>query len=273
MPDWARIFPDADHRWAMGLRPASAAEFFAPIDDGGDVCRERAQWLADNPERYAALPTEAEPALRDTLRLARELGVEIDQGLSPLEQMLALGRLWEPDFVWMRPDDAGTHRLIGGVLCFASSWDLREKLGRPITEIHSPVPGLNEILARQIETFLSRLTPGAAWTRENANYSRDALLNHHPSRVRRRLDATVTPGEFFIRLEHQLLMRLFPSGDILFGIRLEIVPVAEVLRDPQATAGLARALTTISPAAAAYKGIAEARPTLVALLQRGSPLP
>lgn len=267
-PDWKRIIPDADHRWVMGLRPGDAAEFFAVRDATGAVCAERARWLAEDADTYSALPCEAEPALLETVELARSLGTNIDTSLSAREQLLALGCVWEPDFVWMHPDDHGTHRLIGGVVCFPSSWALREKLGRPMGEVHEPVPGLNDILARNIETFFARQEPGAVWVRENANYSRDAELNHLPARPRRPLDATITAAEFFIRLEHQLLLKLPHSGSILFGIRVEVVPLTDLMRDRDATNRLARLLSTMSPAAAAYKGVAAARSKLVALLNQ-----
>ncbi|MBX3444006.1 MAG: DUF3445 domain-containing protein [Planctomyces sp.] len=265
-PDWARILPDADHRWTMGLRPGHVADFFAAWDSSGAMRAERAHWLNTEPERYASLPEDAEPALGDTVALARRLGVPIEDGLPPHVQLQTLGRMWEPDFVWMRCDDEGRHRLIGGVLCFPSSWDLREKLGQPMHAIHAPVPGLNPALERQIEVFLSRLTPGTAWTRENANFSRDARFNHHPSRPRTRFDASVTLEEFHLRLEHQLLLRLRPKGDILFGIRVEIIPIAAVLANRGAGRRLRRMLATISPEGAAYKGIGTARDRLVELL-------
>lgn len=267
-PDWARIYPDADHRWVMGLRPDDAADFFATRDVTGAVSAERARWLAEDAETFAALLPEAGPALRDTLELARSLGTTIDAALPAWEQLLALGRAWEPDFAWMHPDGHGTHRLIGGVVCFPSSWALREKLGRPMSEVHGPVPGLNDALARKIETFFAQQEPGAVWTRENANYSRDAELNHHPSRPRRSIDATITADDVFIRLEHQLLLKFPQSGSILFGIRVEVVPLTELMKDHHAAARLARLLSTMSPAAAAYKGIAEARTALIAMLRQ-----
>lgn len=268
-PDWPQIFPDADHRWVMGLRPDDAAAFFAKRDATGAVCAERARWLAGDADEYAALPREAEPALRETLELARTMGTMIDRTLPAKEQMLALGRAWEPDFAWMHPDGNGTHRLIGGVVCFPSSWSLREKLGRPMSEVHAPVPGLNDALASKIETFFARQEPGVVWTRENANYSRDAHLNHHPSRPRRLLEATITPEEFFLRLENQLLLKFRHSGSILFGIRVEVIPLTELMKDAEAAARLTRVFSTMSPAAASYKGVAEARPALLALLQSG----
>jgi hypothetical protein len=45
-PNWSQIFPDADHRWVMGLRAGDAAAFFAKRDVTDAVCAERVRWLA-----------------------------------------------------------------------------------------------------------------------------------------------------------------------------------------------------------------------------------
>lgn len=267
-PDWKRVFPDTDHRWIMGLRQGeSVADYFTDTDPTGSVRAERARWLAEDPSKYAALLPEGEAALVETVELARSWGAEIDTSLSPFEQLLELGRVWEPDFAWMHPSADGVHRLTGGVICFPSNWALHDKLGRPMFEIHDPVPGLNEALGRQIETFFKKQVPGADWRRENWSLSRDAELNHHPTRPFRRLDATVTAAEVWLRLEHQLLFKLPRSGSILFGIRMDVVPLAEVLADPTATQRFARLLATLHSASADYKAISTAQPALMALLR------
>lgn len=268
--DWSRFFRDADHRWIMGLHQEdSAADYFADADSTGVVRAERKHWLAESPGTYAALLPEAKPLLDETVQLARDWGAVIDVGQTPFEQLLALGRAWEPDFVWMHPSADGVHRLVGGVVCFPSSWALQEKLGRAMSEVHGPVPGLNDALGRQIETFLTKQDPGAGWRRENWGLSRDAELNHHPSRPRRRLDANITVEEVWVRLEHQLLLKLPRSGSVLFGIRVEVVPFVNVIADEQAARCFARMLSTLTSASAAYKEVSTAGPALIAMLQRG----
>ncbi len=266
-PDWKRIFPDADHRWLMGLRPGDAAAYFAPQDASGTVLSERAHWLNSSPETYAALLPNAVDALAETVTLARRLGVDVGRHENPVEQLRALGRAWEPDFVWMSPDETGTHRLIGGVVCFPSSWALADKLGRTMSETHRPVPGLNAALDRQIETFFARMIPGACWTRENVSYTRHPDLNQHPSRNLPPLAADISPDELLVRLEHQLLLKLPETGAILFGIRIENVPFRRVLELPDVSGRLARLLATMAADAAQYKGIAAARAQIVRRLR------
>ena len=271
---WSRIFPDADHRWMMGLRPSdSVPSYFAHHDATGKMLAERAHWLDCDREKYVALLPEANTAILETAEFAISWGVRIQDrpSKSPGEAetvALDLAMTCEPDLVWMHPDGQGAHRLVGGAVCFPSSWDLGEMLGRPMNEVHALVPGLNDLLSRQIETFLGKMPAGAAWQRENWSLARDFDLNHHPSRSRPRLDATITPDEVCVRLEHQLLFKLPESGSVLFGIRLELVPLTTVLQDRLASHRLARLLTTISTEAASYKGIATARPALLEILRQ-----
>lgn len=279
MPDWTRSFPDADHRWVMALRPVDdSRDFFAQQDASGAMLAERARWLAEEEQKYAALLPEAEAAVMETLQLAHVWGQVRDDDYvrgdrhapPPKEAMLQLGHAWEPDIVWMHPDETGTHRLAGGVVCFPSSWALREKLGCMMAEVHAPVPGLNAELGRQIDTFLQRMTPGDVWRRENWSLSRDGELNHHPSHQRPKLDAGITGQHVWLRLEHQLLMKLPRSGSVLFGIRIEVVPLSEMMRDVGATSRLARLVATMSEEAATYKGLAMARGALLGILRGGS---
>lgn len=266
MPDWSRIFPDADHRWVMGLRQGDLADFFTDVDPSGTVRAEHLHWLNEDLEKYSAVLPEARPALAETLALAQSFGAPTLSETSESGQLKAIAQFWEPDIVWMHPDSEGTYRLMGGIVCFPSSWAIREKLGLPMRDVHDPVPALNATLSRQVDTFLSKQVAGVPWRRENWSLARDGNLNHHVSRSRARLDASIKSEEVFIRLEHQLLYRLPQSGSILFGIRLEIIPLGEVLADHLAATRLLRIIRTIPETAAAYKGFASARPALIEML-------
>jgi hypothetical protein len=95
MPDWMRIFPDADHRWIMGLRRTdSLADYFADADPSGAVRAERAHWLAEDPDKYAALLPAAELALIETVELAQRLGATVDSGQTPFGGRRAIPAVW-----------------------------------------------------------------------------------------------------------------------------------------------------------------------------------
>lgn len=255
--DWERLFPSGEFRWRLGLAPGQARAFFAPTGEQASLLAERARWLATEPEEYALLTPEGAPLLAEVLALARSWGA------TPAEDLLAaLGRVWEPDFVLLSLGDRGPV-VEGGAVCFPTSWSLREKLGRTLTETHGPVVRLNAELESRIATALGKLPPGGAWERDNWGLVRTPERNRHPILNRPRLDVATTPDEVWLRVEHQLLFKLPQTGGILFGIRIAHVPFCELLGDPSACAGLHQALTSMADDAAEYKGLTKVRPRIL----------
>ena len=272
----AEILSDRDFGLQMRFSKKDVAAFFKPGEFHASIIEERRKWLSSEPHVHCAMQPEGVDLLDETWALAISLGtLPADStaaalgGLDPVDRCRRLGESWEADFLLMKPDDEGVFRLYGGCLCFPSHWDLREKLGLPMADIHSPVPGLNQTLGRQIDGFLRQIKPGISWERANWGLSRSAELNLHPSRALPRLDATVTLDEVWFRIEEQSLVALPSSGGILFGIRLLILPMREIRDDPQARQGMIRALQTMPEPMAIYKGIAPARERLLALMENG----
>jgi hypothetical protein len=275
--DWRRLFPDGDYRFHLGLRAGEAAAFFGPDEAPGALLEERCRWLDQTPEAYAACIPEGADLLEETIEMAGSWGVSVIPGLLPgfvrpadrhalSQRCVELARRWAPDFLLLRRGSDSTFRLVGGGVCFPSSWALQDKLGLPVAEVHGVVPGLNAALGRQIDRFLEGLAPGAAWERENWGLSRDAELNHHPRRRLPRLDASVTLDTAWLRIEHQAFVRLPRTGGVLFGIRLSLHPLRAVAATPLAAQGLARALATMPIEVARYKGLSDARGPLLRAL-------
>src|SRR5687768_7205429 len=121
-PDWSQLFPAGEFRWHLGLAPGDAPAFFAPTTENVAILAERGHWLAETPEEYALLTPQGESLLAETLDMARVWGAMPDG-----DSLLALGRAWEPDFVVLSLDERGP-MVEGGVVCFPTSWSLREKL-------------------------------------------------------------------------------------------------------------------------------------------------
>jgi hypothetical protein len=271
--NWAELLPDEDYAFFFGLKPGDAADFFAPTPEHEALVAQRRRWLETDAHRYAALLPEGGPMLRETIELARrwnslssaeDASVRAASG-DPWAELLALGAAWEMDFVLLSAGGAEP-RMVGGVVCFPSSWRLADKVGHPISFIHGPVPGLNGALAPRIAGFLSRLKPGPAFLRANWGLSRSAELNQHPEQHIPRLTPPLRVDEVFVRIENQALVALPASAGVLFGIRLEVHPLDEVRRDPVAARGLARALRTMPDDMAAYKNITAARADVLAML-------
>ncbi len=252
----AALFPDENFRFHLGLQRGEPAEFFAARDTTGRVLAERRRWLATDELRYARLLPGGEALLGETLELAKIWGAAIPAGS---ESLVGLGGGLEPDMLLMAPDGQGEHRLCGGVLCFPTSWALEEKLGQPMSFIHGPVPGLNQAMGPQIGQFLARLKPGTAYFRHNWGLAAVDELNLHPALRRPRPALPLDPARLWLRVEHQALLALPSGSGLVFGIRIELMPVETVRAHATAAAGLKRALETMPAAMADYKGIGDVR--------------
>jgi hypothetical protein len=261
----ADLFPDQDYHFYMRFERGTIGDFFGPTAAHESLLAERRRWLQEAPELHSALLSQGRSLLDETIELA-SVSATLDAALPKGSDCTALGRAWEPDFLLMKVDEAGFLRLVGGCVCFPSSWNFAEKVGQPIESIHSIVPGLNPAIGSQIRGFLSKLRPGVAWVRGNWGLSRSAELNQHPARKLFRLDAAVPLEEIWVRAEHQALVALPKTGGILFGIRILVQSLADFLKDASLARRLARAIQTMPPDMARYKNILDARDRVLSFL-------
>lgn len=254
------------------MRRSAVHEFFRLSPASDAVLAERRRWLDHDPAAYVACLPEGQTAAGEAADLLEGSGVaRVPAGLgrsgSGRLLLAELGRQLEPDLVLLLPNHGGEFYMVGGAVCFPSSWSLEEKMGRPLTAIHAPVPGLNEQLGVSISRFLHRMVPGVAWCRENWGLSACHELNHHPARGLPRMDSRINREAVWLRVERQALVALPKSGAVLFGIRVELFPMSEVASYEECRAGLIRALRTMSTELAEYKGLASARERLIQLLE------
>lgn len=263
----SEIFPDEDYRFHLTIRKGDLADFFSPTDPA--VVAERRRWIKSDPERYVAGSDDAAPLLKEFEAFARDkLGrspasAAGDEGLS---RLAALGGELEPDFVLLAADAAGVFRVCGGAVCFPTSWALTEKMGLTLDEVHGVVPGLNPALGPTISQFLQKLKVGAAYERSNWGLAATPELNLHPALARPRLSLPLNLEHIWVRVEDQILAALTTPGGILFGIRLRVLPLGQILDDGGFRSGFHRALKTMPDALAAYKGIAPIRDDLLILV-------
>ena len=260
------IFPAGDFAFHMRFRRGDIREFFANTPSDA-VLNERRRWLNQNAGECVAVLPAGEPILAEVVELAADLGISISGKLSPFDTCVALGSAWEPDLLFLRTVEDSQPELVGGCVCFPSSWSFEEKVGRPLDAIHTPVPTFNAQFANPVKQFLARMRPGISWERINWGLSRTPELNQHPNRRLPRLDASVDLNEVWLRIEYQSLVALPRTRGILFGIRLIIEPLGRLAADPAFASGLARALATMPESVATYKGLQPARRRLIDLLR------
>lgn len=193
--------------------------------------------------------------------------------------LLAAADLVADDLILMRRDESGW-RLVAASLCFPSSWTLSEKFGRPLQQIHNPVPGFGEgtRTADVIQRIFDNLQAGQPVIRWNWSLQSDRTLYKPLSSIQRDERAVARPPRFadgaasaFIRVERQTLRKLPVSGDIVFTIRINLDPMLalEAHADgPRLAGGLAAQLSGLDPAQIDYKGFNADRDRLVEDLLR-----
>lgn len=246
-------------RFELGLRQGSD-DFFKSSSQSAAILAARQSVLAAHPERHVAMQEEGADLLREARSFAQQIGgIALSSRGSIDEDCVELGKAWEPDFLLLKPASDGVHQLIGGCVCFPSSWDLHEKLGLPVEAIHAPVPTLNENLGTQISAFLSRIKPGAVWERWNWGIAAVDAMNHHPALALPTLHAGSTLSDSWLRIEHQAFRSLDAHGGILFAIRISVLSLTEIAQQREAALRLAELLETMPDDIATYKGLLTAR--------------
>lgn len=150
-------------------------------------------------------------------------------------------------------DRDGHWRLDSGVVCFPSLWRLADKMGRPLAEIHEPVPAYAEELADRVDRLVSRLRADRPVWRRNWFVHHDPEL-HQPV-ARPPADPLPAPPEgLWLRSERQTLRRLPGTGAVLFTIRTQQVPLRDVAARPDLAGAMASVVEAWPGDLARYRG-------------------
>ena len=181
------------------------------------------------------------------------------------------GRLVQEDLCLIDPSGPAP-LLSAAVLCAPSRWRLSEKIGRPLAEVHGPVPLYAAHLAAPVDRFMAALRPGRVAERMNWGVLDDGALYQEEGTGRTAHDPSITletvPDRLFLRVERQTLMRLPATGFVLFAIRVHSYPLARVLAVPGAARDLAAAVEALPDSMATYKSLLPFRNALLACLSR-----
>ncbi|MGX7874823.1 heme-dependent oxidative N-demethylase family protein [Mesorhizobium sp. ORM6] len=286
--------------FTIGLKPLDPMDWIEIDGHLQPYLAEKRRLYAEIPERVFVEETGTRDAQREVLELLgaylperfpdtyrrTDAGIEIAGAANHLAipsgiadaPLVTASLLVQEDLILMRRGDSGW-RLAAGSLCFPSSWSLLEKFGKPLQQIHEPVPGFGpgtrpaELINRMFDGL-----QGQAVERFNWSIQADSALYHPLSNVERIDRATNRPTRFpdgdvkahaFIRVERQTLRKLPSSRDILFTIRIHLDPLAVLARHPdRATLAVSFAaqLEALDLDQLDYKGLTSDRDGLVSVL-------
>lgn len=218
---WIEI--DAHYAEQMAYRDRLIAEsrsvVFAETDGNLPAQRELLETLAAHLAAVDGFDV-SEKAIR------RPDGVTVALDGEP--PVLTAGRLVQEDFCIMeRTEREEEYVLTSAILCFPSRWSLAEKIGRPLTAIHDPVPDYTDDLAKRVNRVFLGIKSGMPLWRANWTvHGFDEL--HQPSADWR---ARESGDGLYVRVERQTFVRLPRTQAVVFGIRTYIDPLDRLTED------------------------------------------
>jgi hypothetical protein len=291
----------APFRMQPGLRRVlPGSQQLTPALAGGAHLREKMAVLAGNPSRallatagFDALPvlnaladeaaTSAAPAFARTDGegfVAPALGWAVRDGqpegrgdpaigallhgLPPAQRATALLCLaFEEDFAVIDGDHATLPWL---AVCLPSRWAPEDKIGRHFAEVHAPVAD-NTLLVAAGEQLARLVTGSDRWERSVWTISADPRLHQHPARKPEdwpragEVRDIVAMASF--RHEYQTFIPLVASRQAVFTIRVRSEPLNDAIVSADAAGRVHAALSSMSPAVLAYRGLAPVRDRLL----------
>lgn len=258
-----------EFRWRMGVRALDASEWLQ-VDGHRDVdLIEKERLLSDRFDEVAAFADASREAEAEILQMVVDaLGTTgfVIRARGDSHPLVTAGRSVQEDLCLLEKREADWV-LTGGVVCFPTKWSLVEKIGRPLGEIHAPVPGIDDISGR-IDRFFDRMNEGSLVSRSNWSLTDTGSLRLEPSPSRAPVDLPTDPAtDIWLRVERQTLRKLFSGDSICFTIRIHRWPLGEVVDQLPATA-LSTTLKGLPADIANYKDIAGFREELIVWLDR-----
>jgi len=244
----------------MGLRPTGLDGWLDSPCLFGDKtrvqtqCALKAQLLKTHRhDIFAQLPGSEEAISELSACISEVKGTVFTTPTEP--ELISAGRQVSDDLLLLAPD-AHTEEWVlrAALLAFPSHWLLHEKIGRPMAEIHAPVPFYAERLESPVNRFFHSMQPDVIsvrlnWTLQVGN----GLFTPHPSEER--IDrAEDIPSQLYLRAERQTFRKLTETGWIVFGIGTHIAPLSLWSCEPDALAELRDAVAVLSPEMKHYRG-------------------
>jgi hypothetical protein len=166
--------------------------------------------------------------------------------------------------------EAASTRIPWLAVCLPSHWAPSDKLGRPFAEVHAPVAD-NRLLLQAAGALARLVCEDGGWVRDVWTLT---TLPSHDAHPRRQpvppwpagLGADELAQRAWLRTEHQTFIALPDRSQAVFTILVELQPLPAIA--PALAQQLHPALSSMSPAVLAYRGLEPARERLLDWLGR-----
>ncbi len=225
---------DPDPRALPGVGPLDMADWLMVDDAFAAQMAERGRLLRTRRAEVLAMTPEGQAPAEELLQYVLDWLAQSDCGyvigakeaqrpdgqVIPLRRDDPLGTLCDlvqEDFCLLtRQGDE--HVLSAAILCFPASWRLADKIGRPLSTIHDPVPEYDADITRRVQRLFDGVRVGRPLWRYNVLSYADPDLFQPARRTDADRDGAARTRAGYLRSERQCVLRLPHSGACVFSI-------------------------------------------------------
>ncbi|KAF9239669.1 hypothetical protein BU15DRAFT_87969 [Melanogaster broomeanus] len=163
------------------------------------------------------------------------------------------------DFLITQEDpDTGLYVLRAAVSCSAVGWNIGQKMGKPLHQIHGPVPDYKEKMAFSMDRFFSKMPCDKPIQRGSWGLEVGEPMFLQPDETewstRHSQDPDLPLSNIYMRVDWQTLRRLPKSRAIVFNFKALFTPVTDFRREPYIPKLLLKVLLEGKKSIMEYKG-------------------
>ncbi|KAK7440231.1 hypothetical protein VKT23_017173 [Stygiomarasmius scandens] len=154
--------------------------------------------------------------------------------MHPLEVLNA--NVPEDFLITMEDPKTGLYKMVAGVSCSSLGWNVGSKIGKPLQEIHGPVPDYKEKMAFSMDRFFSKMPCDKPIQRGSWGLEIGQPLWLQDDDPHFKLRETQSPdlkvNDIYLRVDWQTLRRLPRSRAIVFNFKALFTPMTEFRNEP-----------------------------------------
>ena len=196
-----------------------------------------------------------------TSNTATYLPTDTTISLNSDDVLLQLASIIAEDLVVLARED-DEWKIVAGAVIFPSRWKLKEKIGKGMDAVHTPVPGYATALAPYMTATFDKIgVDRPVWRKNWSLHSTEDL--HQPTSIH----APAAPENYWWRTERQTLTRARAGDFMYFTIRNRAEPLQWIKNDPESSALFAETLASYSPETIEYKGLVKDHQAIVDYLR------
>lgn len=150
----------------------------------------------------------------------------------------------QEDLIIHRMDDERDWMALGHI-CFPSGWEPQYKVGKPLAQIHAPIPGMRLDNSRKL---VEAMTTAGPFERFVWSVIFEDRINGHPRKAKKNFDPD--NPEVWVKVERQVTVPFPEHRAALFVLRQYILEERELDKP-----ALAKALKEMTPEQRSYKGV------------------